>query len=159
MGTVVVTNKNEEAYARKWDGELFSFPPGDPVTIPEAAAMYLFGYGGTDAVRAQILVRNGWQRNGVDTDPFGPVFAMKKLRNFIFKKGPEDAPKAKPEKKLAPMHQQGKREPGGINAFSPNAKDDGKTIVMRDIPKLGESSKTLKLPRKDGPLAPPAQAV
>ena len=141
MSTVVVTNKNEEAYSRKFDGDLYSFPPGEAVTIPESAAAYLFGYSLTDDDRKKIVVRNGWQKNGMPGDPAGPEAAMKRLHNFTFRKGPEPKATEKPAKKVLP-EQQG-RVMTGINAVNPKAKDDGKTILPRSMVRLPGSSAPL----------------
>ncbi len=145
MGTVIVTNRNEEPYERRYDGEMYAFPPGEAVTIPDLAAVYLFGYGGTEADRRRIVIRNGWQLNGVKGNPHGPDAAMKKLSNFVFKKGPDAKGREKPEKKTVSSG----REMTGINAVSPRVKDDGKTIVPH----------TVRLPGGTGPLAPPAANV
>lgn len=146
MSTVIVINKNKEAYSRKFDGDVYAFPPGEAVTIPEMAAAYLFGYGGTDADRQRIIVRNGWQKNGTPGDEDGPEAAMKRLKNFTFKRGPEPEPAKKPEKQMLPQHKAA-REPTGINAISPDAKDDGKTILPRS---------TVRLPGSSGPMVPSA---
>ncbi len=145
MSEVIVTNKNEQPYSRKYDGTLFKFAPGEPVTIPEDAAAYLFGYGQTDEDRARIVIRNGWQKNGIPDDPEGPEAAMGRLKNFIFRKGPEPKAAEKPEKKIAPS-QKLERVPTGINAVSPEARDDGRTILPRS---------PVRIPGKVGPLAPP----
>lgn len=143
MGTVTVTNKNEDEYQRKFDGELYKFPSKEPVTIPEVAAAYLFGYGQDEEARKKIVIRNGWQKNGMPGDPSGPEAAMKRLKNFIFKKGPEPEAQKKPEKQVAPSQ----RAPTGINAISPHARDDGKTILPRG---------PVGLPGASGPLVPSA---
>lgn len=139
MGTVTVTNKNEDEYQRKFDGELYKFPSGEPVTIPEAAAAYLFAYGQDDEARKKIVVRNGWQKNGMPSHPEGPEAAMKRLKKFIFKKGPEPEAAKKPEKQIAPSQ----RAPTGINAISPTARDDGRTILPRGPVGLPGSSAPL----------------
>lgn len=141
-GSVIVTNKNDEEYARKYDGDSYVFPPDEPVTIPEIAAAYLFAYGLTDDDRTRICIRNGWQRNGMPGDEFGPTAAMKRLKNFVFRKGPESKAPEKPIKKVAPPMGQ-----TGINAVSAHAKDDGRKILPRD---------TIRIPGSTGPLAPPA---
>lgn len=175
---VSVTNKNKEPYGRKFDGKLYEFPVGEAVVIPVVAAQYLFAYGQTDAERDKILVRNGWQKNGMPgLAEGGPAAAKKRLSNFIFKKAPENAPPEKPAKivtegvkqalarkaadKAAEQDPEGddlpppelgaqpQRVPGGIAAISPHAKDDGKTILPR-------ASSTLHLPGSRVPLAPPA---
>ena len=147
MPNVVVTNKNDEAYSRKFSGEPYEFKPGVPVTITDVAAAYLFGYGRDEAVRRKILVRNGWQQNGIDGDPFGPVHAMKRLQNFVFKAAPDDPVRPKPEKKLAPATKAA-REAGGINAMSPGVDAGGNKITVRE---------TLHLPGKTGPNSPARQ--
>lgn len=143
MSNVVVINRNKELWGRKFDGKLYSFPPGEAVTIPELAARYLFGYGGEDEDRARIVVRNGWQKNGIPGHDDGPEAAMKRLKSFIFKRGPEDEAPKKPEKKMLPQH----REMTGINAISPDAKDDGKTILPRSA---------VRIPGAGANLIPPA---
>lgn len=147
-GFVIVTNRNVEVYARRFDGELYTFPPNEPVTIPESAAAYLFAYGMTDADRQRIVIRNGWQKNGMPGDALGPDGAMKRLKNFVFKKGPEPKAHEKPAKKVLPGQQA--RVPTGINAISEHAKDDGRTILPRDV---------VRIPGQPGPLAPPAPSV
>jgi len=147
MPSVVITNKTDEDYTARFDGTVYAFPVDKPVTIPEAAAAFIFAYGMDDAARQRILIRNNWLRNGMPGDPFGPEAAMKRLQGFVFKKGPEDAKKAPPEKLIAPSQM---REMTGINAVSPGAieraQTDGKTIVPR----------TLRLPGAPGPMLPPA---
>lgn len=143
MGTVVVVNKNGEEYAKQFDGELYRFPPNEPVTIPEVAAMFFFAYGQGDKERERILISNGWQKNGIPGDPSGPDEAMKKLKKFIFKKGPEQKAAEPPEKLIAPSQ----REPTGINAISPHARNDGRTILPRG---------PVGLPGSSGPLVPSA---
>lgn len=147
MTNVVVTNKNAEAYARKFDGDLYKFPPNEAVVVPEVAAAYLFGYGGTDADRQRIVIRNGWQKNGIVGDPQGPEAAMDRLKNFVFKKdSTPEAKQKKPEKSVAPA--QG-RQMTGINAVSPNAKDNGRTILPSGV----------RLPGQVAPMAPPVANV
>lgn len=159
---VSVTNKNEEAYSRKFDGKLYEFPSGVAVVIPDVAAQYLFAYGQGDAERQKILIRNGWQQNGQPgMAEGGPMQAAKRLANFVFKKAPEDAPKAKPEKVVTEGVKQavaakGARVPGGIAAISPHARDDGKTILPRGAAAAGMPTGTIHLPGSKAPLAPPA---
>lgn len=152
MPNVIVTNKNAEGYTRSFNGVSFTFPPGEPVTIPEAAAQYLFAYGKQQADRNKILVRNGWQRNGLKGDPFGPDAALKRLQSFVFKAAPDDEPRKKPEKKLAPAtaEMKAKREMTGINAVSPALQSTGGMVH--------HTSKTLHLPHK-GASAPMLQTA
>lgn len=154
MKNVVVTNKNTEAYSRKFDGKLYSFPTDEPVIVPEGAAGYLFGYGLGEADRARILIRNGWQKNGVSGDPFGPDTAMKRLQNFVFKSAPDDAPRLKPEKKIAPGTAEIKknREMTGVNAVSPDLIATGGMVHNKGGPA------TIHLPNKGAkaPLLQPA---
>lgn len=101
---VVVTNRNAEAFERRYDGTLYAFPPGERVQIPIQAATYLFGYGGTDVQRAKILVRNGWQRSSMKTAPDGPEAAAAILQNFVFNAAePVQAPVKREKKVLASM--------------------------------------------------------
>lgn len=159
---VSVTNKNAESYARKFDGKLYTFPPGEAVVIPVEAAQYLFAYNQGDAERQKIMIRNGWQRNGQPGVGEGtPAWAQKKLGNFIFKKAPDEAPPAKPEKVVtegvkAAVAAGKARVPGGIAAISPHAKDDGKTILPRAAGMPTGGVNTLHLPGSKVPLAPPA---
>lgn len=132
MSTVVVINKNKEPYTGRYDGENYTFPPGDAVTVPEETAAFLFGYGQDDARRQRIIIRNGWQKNGIPGDDDGPEAAKKRLANFVFKRGPEPEPAPMKEKQLLPQH----RAMTGINAVSPEAKDDGKTILPRSAVRL-----------------------
>lgn len=145
---LIVTNKGAEAYSGRFDGKEYEFPVDAPVTVPETVAAFLFGYGRNDAYRHTILVRNGWERNGMPNDPFGPVQAMKRLQSFVFKAAPES------KKADAPPQVSLKREMTGVNAISPNAKDDGKTILPRSntlhVPSFADSK------GKRAPLAPPA---
>jgi hypothetical protein len=159
---VSVTNKNDEDYARKFDGKLYEFPVGKAVVIPDVAAQYLFAYGQDDAARQKILVRNGWQKNGAPgLAEGGPIAAMKRLQNFVFKAAPDDEPRAKPSKVVTEGVKQavaaGKqaRVPGGIGAISAHAKDDGRTILPRPAAS-GATGGTIHLPGKAAPLAPPA---
>jgi hypothetical protein len=156
---VSVTNKNSEPYSRKFDGKLYEFPVGQAVVIPVVAAQYLFAYGMEDGDRAKILVRNGWQRNGLPgLAEGGYEQAKKRLGNFVFKSAEPDAAPEKPKKvvtagveaaaaKLA-------RVPGGIGAISAHAKDDGKTILPRAAATGATGGNTLRLPGKAAPLAP-----
>lgn len=127
MPSVIVINRNKEPWAGRFDGKPYAFPPGEAVTVPEEAAGFLFGYGRDDDARAKILIRNGWQKNGIPGHIDGPESAQKRLKNFVFKRGPEDPAPPVKEKKVLPQH----RELTGINAVSPDAKDDGKTILPR----------------------------
>lgn len=157
---VSVTNKNDEPYSRKFDGKLYEFPVGQAVVIPVIAAQYLFAYGMEDADRQKILVRNGWQRNGLPgMAEGGPQQAMKRLQNFVFKAADSDAPAAKPAKVVTEgvkraVEAKLARVPGGIGAISAHAKDDGKTILPRPPAAGATGANTLRLPGKAAPLAP-----
>lgn len=129
MGTLIVRNKNGSAWARKWDGQLYEFRPNDDVTIPDEAAVYLFGYGKPNEEKRRILVRNGWQKNSDAESPLGPVKALERLNNFIFRKGPEPKEPEKPAKKVLPGTT-------GVNAIRPDAKDNGRTILPRGPVKM-----------------------
>lgn len=133
---VVVTNKNPESYARKFDGTLYTFPPDEAVTVPVAAARFLFAFGGTDADRARIIVRNGWQKTSVPGDAFGPEAAQQRLKNFIFRNGP----------KAETIVREKKRLPTGVNAVSE------KTVANNDGRKILPS--TVRLPGSPQRLAP-----
>ena len=91
-----VPSRNAEAFSRRFDGELFSFPPGERVSVPEDAAAYIFAYGQNDAARARVLIRNGWQRNGALDLPA----ALERLHKFVFNQAPPAAAPAKPQKKV-----------------------------------------------------------
>ena len=54
MPNVTVTNKNKEAYSRRFDGELYEFQPNVPVTITEDTAAYLFASPMLDASNSAI---------------------------------------------------------------------------------------------------------
>lgn len=148
---VSVTNGNAEQYSRQFDGKLYEFPPSKMVVVPEEAAAYLFAYGKTAADRKKILVRNGWEKNGLKGDPFGPDTAMKRLEAFVFKSAPDDPAADKPSKKLAPatMEMKKKREMTGVNAVSPALVETGGMVH-------GKGANTLHLPNKDAPRLQPA---
>lgn len=120
MPNVIVTNTNEDAYERRFDGKLHSFPPNVPQTITEEAAAYLFGYGQDDATKKRIMTRNGWLRSGAPgMVEGGPDWAQKRLGAFIFKKAPEDAPAPKKAKVITKgVEEAVKRKAAGINAMS-----------------------------------------
>lgn len=153
MPNVAVTNKNDEPYARKFDGKLYEFPCGKEVTIPDYVAAYLFAYGKTDADRQKIVVRNGWQQNGNPGDPYGPEFAMKRLQKFIFKSAPDDAAVPKKAKVVVPgtlAAPKAARAPGGINAMSDLVDESGNR--KRDVGAV--SRETIHLPGSKAALAP-----
>lgn len=93
---VSVTNGGKEPFTGRFDGQEYEFLPGKPVVITELAASFLFAYGLPDAMRARVLVRNGWQQNGSPKDPLGPEAALKRLRSFVFKSAPDTPGRAKP---------------------------------------------------------------
>lgn len=144
---VIVTNKNAEAYSWRWNGTEYNFETGKAVTIPVLAAAFLFGYGKTDEDRARILIRNGWQKNGMPNDPLGPKAAMEKLGNFVFKEAPAEEGRKKKEAIVLPPPKMA-RVPTGINAISPTAVDNGRTILPKD------PASTLHLPGKAPRQAP-----
>ncbi len=143
--SIVVTNNGEQPHRGRFNGVDYSFPVGVPVSMPESAAAHIFAYGKSDADRAKVLVKNGWQRNGTQFDPFGPDMAMKRLQSFAFQiVTDEDAVRAsKPVKQIAPAQ----RERTGVNAMSKLADASGNTM-----PRGG----AMQLPGSAAPLAPPA---
>lgn len=153
MANVSVTNRNDEPYARRFDGKLYEFAPGEAVVIPTEAARYIFGYGGTDADRSRILVRNGWQKNGIPDDDCGPNAALKRLQNFVFKAAADDPLPAKPKKKIAPSQErelaakEPERKPGGIGAMSALVDEHGNRTD-------GKKRETIHLPGSKAALAP-----
>lgn len=122
---IVVTNRNAEEHKGKFNGKVYTFPPNQPVSIPEDAAMHLFAFGKSDADRARILVRNGWQRTGDNESVVGPKAAMERLNKFAFHVI-EDAPPIPKEKRvvkgptLKPQRQQ-----TGVNAMSSMVDEHG----------------------------------
>jgi hypothetical protein len=80
---IFVTNKNDFHHEDGFDGELYSFPPGEKVAISMDAARHMFGFGLKD--KTETLVRVGWAMKPVGAqgyvqDPEG----IKKLANFVF---------------------------------------------------------------------------
>lgn len=152
MGNVAVTNGNKEVYSRQFDGKLYTFKPDVPEIVSEDAAAYLFAYGKTDADRKKILIRNGWQKNGLPGDDFGPEKAMKRLQAFVFKAAPDDEKPAKPSKKLAPATVEmlkEKRTPTGVNAVTPGLEATGGMVHNK-------GGNTLHLPGKSAQRPQPA---
>lgn len=154
MGNVAVTNGNKEAYSRPFDGKVYTFKPDVPEIVSEDAAAYLFAYGKSDADRKKILIRNGWQKNGLAGDEFGPDKAMKRLQAFVFKAAPDDEKPAKPSKKLAPatvemLKEKEKRVPTGVNALTPGLEATGGMVHNK-------GNSTLHLPGKATPRLQPA---
>lgn len=141
---IVVTNRNGEEHHGKFDGKEYVFPPNQPVSVPEDVAMHLFAYGKGDVDRARVLIRNGWQRTGDNTSPFGPKAAMEKLQRFAFQviEDPPPVPKAKrvvtgPQPKL-------QRQPTGVNAMSSLVDERGQR----------KPNGTINLPGSAAPIAP-----
>lgn len=119
--TMIVTNRNREAHSGRFNGTLYTFPPNEPVKIPEAAAIHLFAYGKSDADRQRVLVRNGWQRSGKPGDVYGPEAAMKRLMLFVFQVI-EDPPPVPKEKKVVKVPE---RKPTGVRAMSSLVGENG----------------------------------
>lgn len=145
MSNVSVTNKGKDTFVCRWDGVAFDFPPGEPTVIPELAAAFIFAYGQDAAARARVLIRNGWQRNNIPGDEFGPEAADKRLKGFVFKQAAEDAKRAAPEAQLLPQHRG--KQPTGVNAMTPGLENDDRKIAARQ---------PIALPGSRAPLAPPA---
>jgi len=57
MGSVFVTNGNDEPYSDRYDGEDYTFPPGERVMITTDAATHIFGFNLVD--KSETLVRTG----------------------------------------------------------------------------------------------------
>ena len=72
-----VKNNGEETFVARYDGVDYKFEPGVTVTIDEAAATHIFGFGLEDKQR--VLVRHGWL-----THAHALPDAMKKLATFQF---------------------------------------------------------------------------
>lgn len=86
---IFVTNKNDFFHTDFYDGNEFSFPPGQKVAIPVEAARHMFGFGNPD--KSETLMRLGWamkiEGDGRDAKQFkenteGP----KMLASFVFTK-------------------------------------------------------------------------
>lgn len=138
-GNVTVTNNAKEAYERKFDGKLYVFPPKEPVTISAQAAAFLFAYGLDESAKQRLLIRNGWLKNGLKSDPHGPVAAADRLKAFAFKRAPNPK-RAVPEKKIL-------RTLTGVNAIVEKNDVGRGAMPPRDV---------LRIPGSTGPLAPPA---
>lgn len=57
MGSVYVTNTNEETHTDRYDGEDYLFHPGERTLVPEDAACHMLGYRLLD--KTETLVRLG----------------------------------------------------------------------------------------------------
>ncbi len=143
--SIVVTNKGEHPHRGRFDGKSYEFPVDEPVSIPDAAAAYLFAFGKTDADRAKLLVKNGWQKNGNPGDPYGPEAARARLNSFVFQVVKEEdvvraaRPKATVEG----------RQKTGVNAMSSLVDERGN----RTAPASGGP---MQLPGSSAPIAPAA---
>ena len=142
--SIVVTNKGDTPHKGRFDGKDYAFPVGVPVSIPDSAAAHIFAFGKSDADRARVLVKNGWQKNGTPGDPHGPDMAKKRLESFVFQviTDEEVARAVKPKQTLPPP-----RVKTGVNAMSPLVEQNGQRM-----PQGGPMS----LPGSSAPLAPPA---
>ncbi len=58
MTHISVKNGNDFAIKGRYDGQDYSFPPGEPVAVPVEVANHVFGWGQPDKTRA--LHRLGW---------------------------------------------------------------------------------------------------
>ncbi len=137
MEMVVVTNKNEETFSQRFDGQVYEFAPGKQVSIPERVAAWIFAYGKPDDERTRIMVRNGWLKVGGDQAKAKAI-----LGNFVFNTLAADSATERSEKRKL------ERVMTGINAVSP-PKEDG-TVVNRE---------RISLNGKAAPLAAPAKAA
>ena len=115
---VFVTNGNEEAFHGRFDGQPYTFNPGEPRKIPVIAALFLFGYGSTDAERRAAMVRNGWLKVSDPEHPLGLKAATRRLKRFKFKAADDDVVVRPQPAKLPQL--QTKSEPGG-NGADPEA--------------------------------------
>jgi hypothetical protein len=84
MNQVFVTNTNEFAHTDQYDGDAYTFPPGEKVLIPYDAAVHMFGRGLDD--KTETLVRLGWAQT---FDPASRQFVenpdgVKRLAAFVF---------------------------------------------------------------------------
>lgn len=64
MNSIYVTNNGEDNLVSMHNGVEYSFPPGETVEIPEAAARLIFAYGSNDKERA--MTRIGWLKSNKD---------------------------------------------------------------------------------------------
>ncbi len=141
--SIVVTNKGELPHKGRFNGKDYEFPVGDPVSIPESAAMHIFAYGKGDADRARLLIKNGWQKNGTPGDPAGPEAARARLNSFVFQVvSEEDVAKATKPKQVAPV-----RKPSGVNAMSSLVSENGQRKPIGG---------PMQLPGSSAPIAPAA---
>jgi len=83
---IIVTNNGVEPFSKSWDSAMYSFPPGEPVIIPEGAAKYLFGYAMGPVEREACLRRNGWMNTSDPVTSDKHADAVKRLDAFVFQK-------------------------------------------------------------------------
>lgn len=152
---VTVTN-NGAAWSGRFDGEPYEFPAGESVTIPERAAMFFFAFGMDDGARARVLVRNGWQQNGIPGHELGPESAKKRLMAFSFKTAP-DVERVKPAPKVL--------GPAVVTSIDKEAAkkakaEEGAPLSAEEqaILQREQGNVTITLPGRKGPPAPAAAA-
>jgi hypothetical protein len=81
---IFVKNTNDFYHEDRFDGEDYSFPPGEKTQIPIDAARHMFGYGLKD--KSETLVRLGWamrlnkETKRFEEDPTG----VQRLSRFVF---------------------------------------------------------------------------
>lgn len=76
---VRITNDGDEPIEGRFAGIDYTFRIGEYVDVPLPVAMHIFGFGGTEQVRAAALARLGWARNSSELKG-----AMAKLTKIHF---------------------------------------------------------------------------
>lgn len=142
MKNVSVVNHNDEAWTGRHNGVAYAFEPGKAVTIPEFAAMFLFGYGMGDEQRHRALIRNGWLKTSDPKDEHGPVAADKFMKKFRFKQAADDViekpkPKTLDVARVVTNGKPGGEGEGASSAGDPQGTPPGGPPLLDKIPRLG----------------------
>lgn len=75
---VRITNEGDEPIEGRFAGVDYTFKIGEYVDVPLTVAMHIFGFGGSDQVRASALARLGWARNSSELK--GAMGKLSKIR-------------------------------------------------------------------------------
>ena len=84
IDSLYVVNHNDFTHEDSYDGQLYSFPPEEPVLVPCDAARHMLGW--DEADKTDTLVRLGWaNKYDAEKKNFVPnPDGLKKLTNFTF---------------------------------------------------------------------------
>jgi len=101
---VRIVNNNDFLIEDRYDGELFSFPHGEKITVPYIVAMHIFGLGQAAQEQLMYCVRRfGWHTgtvDGMDTakKKFAKVSISPVFMRLVEVPPEPDYPDAKPAK-------------------------------------------------------------